>query len=311
MKKAVVAIGVLLAVGLGLLGLGFTPARVAPADGAGLVIPDFPRVAGVRLAAIPAGSMSASQGMAFRGGDPLQTVPFAMGAIYVEHPAGRLLFDTGLGREAMDHLATTPWLMRASAQLTLPERTVAEQLREAGIDTRHNFTVVLTHAHWDHVSGLADLGEVAVIASPEEVAHIESEAEDSALARSFLPGVRYIPFNYRHGPYLGFPASFDVFGDGSVVMVPAPGHTPGSTIAFIHTEDGRHYALIGDIAWQREGVALPAERPWLVRRMLREDEAQVRAQLGFLHTLQQRLPELTVVPAHDATVWAQLPRLGG
>jgi N-acyl homoserine lactone hydrolase len=99
-----------------------------------------------------------------------------------------------------------------------------------------------------------------------------------------------------------------VFGDGSVVMVAAGGHTPGSVIAFIRLSDARRYALVGDVVWQAEGVALPAERPWLLRRMVDVDEHRLRSVIVRLHALKQRDPGLVIVPAHDARVWASLPR---
>jgi len=46
-------------------------------------------------------------------------------------------------------------------------------------------------------------------------------------------GIRYEEYGFENGPYLGFPSSHDVYGDGSIVVVPAPGHTPGSVIVFV------------------------------------------------------------------------------
>jgi glyoxylase-like metal-dependent hydrolase (beta-lactamase superfamily II) len=43
-------------------------------------------------------------------------------------------------------------------------------------------------------------------------------------------GTRYDEYGFEGSPYLGFPESHDVYGDGSIVVVPAPGHTPGSVI---------------------------------------------------------------------------------
>jgi glyoxylase-like metal-dependent hydrolase (beta-lactamase superfamily II) len=65
--------------------------------------------------------------------------------------------------------------------------------------------------------------------------------------RWFLVGV-------EAGPYLGFPRSHDVYGDGSIVCVPAPGHTPGSIIVFVTLPNNVRYALVGDLVWQREGL---------------------------------------------------------
>jgi N-acyl homoserine lactone hydrolase len=101
-----------------------------------------------------------------------------------------------------------------------------------------------------------------------------------------------------------------VFRDGSVVLVPVPGHTPGSVIAFVNTPDNKRYAFVGDLVWQREGVELPAERPWLSRRLVDDDEAAVRREVARLHRLAQRNPDLVVVPAHDRRVLDTLPAFG-
>ena len=95
------------------------------------------------------------------------------------------------------------------------------------------------------------------------------------------------------------------------MLVPGPGHTPGSIIAFVKTSDGKRYALIGDLVWQKEGVDLPAERPWISRRLVDKDPEQVRAAIVHMHRLQKQLPDLIVVPAHDQRVWEQLPRFPG
>jgi N-acyl homoserine lactone hydrolase len=99
-----------------------------------------------------------------------------------------------------------------------------------------------------------------------------------------------------------------VFGDGSIVLVPAPGHTPGSIIAFLTLPSGSRYALVGDLVWQREGIELPAERPWLSRLLADADPAGVRRWIVLMHQIASNMPDLLIVPAHDARVFERLPR---
>ena len=62
-------------------------------------------------------------------------------------------------------------------------------------------------------------------------------------------------FDFEGGPYLGFARSHDVHGDGSVVCVPASGHTSGIIIfIFVILPRNVRYALVGDLVWQREGL---------------------------------------------------------
>lgn len=262
--------------------------------------------AGMTIAALPSGATQSTAAMAYEGGRGDDKRTFVAGAILVDHPKGRLLFDAGYGRALAEHFKTAPKLMQLSVKPHL-DQPVAEQLAAAGIAPSSLKAVVLTHAHWDHVSGLANLPGVPVWVSREELAFINSGDAAGKLARDL--GLKtYQAYDFPDGPYLGFDRSWDVFKDGSVVLVLAPGHTPGSIVAFINPPDGKRYALIGDTAWQAEGVDLPAQKPMLTR-FVDHDAAATKAMLERLHAIKLALPQLVVVPAHDNRVWETLPRL--
>lgn len=260
--------------------------------------------ADMRVGVFLAGRMESQAAFAYRGG-AFEPRVFGMDVFVVEHPQGVLMFDSGFGRNVLQHEETIPWLMRQTSRIT-PETPVVDQLAGASLSPERITGVVLTHAHWDHVSGLDDLRGVPVWINRTERQFIRDGAVETELARSFGE-LNYHEFDFDGPPYWGFPASHDVFGDGTVVLVPAGGHTPGSTIAFIHAPDGRSYALIGDLAWQHEGVDLPAERPWISRMLVDRDAAAVREQLVHLHLLKVAMPDLVIVPAHDRRVMSNLP----
>ena len=309
MKKIWLTLLLIIAAGLGALVMSFSAAVLPTGAVPQITLPDVHPPEGMKLSAIEAGRMLSKAGFAFRGGDISEPRTFGMGGILVQHPQGTLLFDTGFGRNVDAHFQTVPWLMRATSKYE-KEPTVAEQLRKAGLDPSKLTGIVLTHAHWDHVSGIEDLPGVPVWVNQAEMDFINSGDRATALVRSFgaLP---YKIYDFSGGPYLGFEHSYDVFGDGAVVLVPAPGHTPGSIIAFITPTSGVHYALVGDLVWQAEGVNIPAERPWLSRKLVDHDEAQVRELIVKMHQLKQAMPDLVIVPAHDRRVWDTLPKLGG
>lgn len=259
------------------------------------------------LSAIVSGKMFSRAALAYQDGEFSDYRVFGIGAILVRHPAGLLLFDSGFGQQVDEHIQTMPSLMR---WLSPHEKcvSVARQLAQNGIGLSSLKAVVLTHAHWDHVSGLADLAGVPVWVSEAEMAFVGSGHHATLLARQ-LGTASYVTYRFDNGPYKGFDASHDVFGDGSVVLVPAPGHTPGSIIAFIRLINGKRYALVGDLAWQIEGIDRPAQRPWISRLVADQDATATRAMLEKVHALKASDPGLIVVPAHDARVWATLPRL--
>lgn len=293
--------------GAGLLALTFT-GKALPLQ----PLPPFtPPIArgpdGLTIAAIRSGTMSSGAMFAYRGGKPGEERQFNMGGILVRHPRGTLLIDTGFGRNIDAHVQRAPMLARALTKYT-KGTPFADRLAAAHIDLKSLMGIVLTHAHWDHVSGLDDLRSVPVMVPQKELDFIRSGGLASDLIRSF-GDLDYKVYGFPSGPYLGFEESYDVFSDGSVVLVAAGGHTPGSVIAFVTMPDGRRYAFVGDIVWQHEGVEIPAERPWIARRMADKDEDRVRTVVVRLHMLSERFPELVIVPAHDMRVWDTLPQL--
>lgn len=271
-----------------------------------ITIPAATPPADMSLSALPTGHMYSRAALAYEGGAFGDERLFAMTPVLIHHPQGDLLIDAGFASNVQAHLRMTPFLMRA---LTKMDALVpaATQLKQANYDFTHLKGVLLTHAHWDHVSGLADLPTVPALVTQDELDFIHGCSEPARLACSYGQWPWQV-YAFEGGPYLGFEKSHDVYGDGSVVVVPAAGHTPGSVIVFVTLPDQSRYAFIGDLAWQREGVEIPAQRPALPRALLHEDAAAVRALLGRLHQLQTLVPKLTVVPAHDERVFETLPR---
>lgn len=304
MRRLLLVALVAILAAFGALAWTFTASDLPVPDAKPIAAPPAMATQGVTMKAIMAGQMLSSAGFAFRGGSLSEQRIFNMGGILVQHPKGTLLFDTGLGKNVDVHFKTTPWLMQQTARY-VKEPTVAEQLNAAGIVPQG---IILTHAHWDHVSGLEDLPNIPVFVTKEELDFVNSGNPATQLARN-LGTIAYNVYGFPDGPYMGFDNSFDLYSDGSVVIVPAPGHTPGSIFAFINPSDGKHYVLIGDTAWQSEGVDRPAEKPWASRSLVDNEPDKVRDLLIRLHQLKAQFPELIVVPAHDRRIWEKLPQL--
>lgn len=305
LKRLLIVSMFLLLAALFALAWTFFPQRLpmpAPYVGA---LPAASPPAGMTISTIHTGSMASRAAFAFRGGAFGEERQFAMTAILLRHPQGDLLIDSGFGQDVETHVATTPRLAQALTRFTRGTPAGA-QLQAQKIEVSSLAGVVLTHAHWDHVSGLDSLPGAPVWTNAAERAFVREGGDRSALLRSFT-AVRWIEYAFDDGPYFGFEQSYDVWDDGSVVLVPAPGHTPGSVIVFVALPSGTRYALLGDLVWQSEGITRPAERPWFVRRMLGEDEALVRAAIARIAAIHQRYPEIRLVPAHDGRALASIP----
>lgn len=250
---------------------------------------------------LPTGTYETRAAFAFTGGSFRDKRAFAATAILVTHPEGDLLIDAGFGSGIAAHVHAQPWFARAPYRAA---GTASEQLDASGYDRGRLRGVLITHSHWDHVSGLDQL-RVPIWTNAGELQYA-AEARDGKVFRTVSEGHEIHRYEFGNAPYLGFPSSYDVYGDGSVVVALAGGHTTGSVIVFVTLPAGQRYAFIGDVAWQLDGVRKPAQRPLLMRKLADVDPGQVREDLLRLASLAGLM---RVVPAHDGRAYEGIPRL--
>ena len=90
-----------------------------------------------------------------------------------------------------------------------------------------------------------------------------------------------------------FEGCYDVMGDGSLILLPTPGHTPGSSSLLVRTSQLPPILLIGDLAYNAD-MLMEDKVPG------KGDAKQLRRSYAKVHQLKQQLPELVLVPSHDA-----------
>lgn len=252
------------------------------------------------------------------GGDGKAKMEFA--TILLRHPVqGVVLIDPGVGKEKAHDFGELPWLMRRQVGDGSQAVALGDLLTGIGVAPESVKTALITHFHYDHLGGATDIPAAQLFSR-------EPDLEWSGHARTLL-FYQTMPhdqvdrirsqvkvFKTDGPPYEGFAGSFDVFGDGSIVGVPTPGHTPGSTSWFVNSGDGRRWLFVGDAAWLMEGIRKPSHKGWQGRRV--DDDADANSEtLARLHALQLARPVTTppdgrgvqVITAHDPEGLRLLP----
>ncbi|MBQ9555868.1 MAG: N-acyl homoserine lactonase family protein [Muribaculaceae bacterium] len=173
----------------------------------------------------------------------------------IEHPKGRILVDTGWHRDmspdgVYDKKAQIKslgsWILYHVNQGRIaPGQAIDEQLQAMGLKPSDLDYVLLTHLDCDHANGLravADAKHILCAADELACAHKNSVVR---FKKKWWQGVDLHTFewNGHEGP-VG--KSFDLFGDGSVVMVNIPGHCDGLCAVKLTNDEGKFVLLFAD-----------------------------------------------------------------
>jgi glyoxylase-like metal-dependent hydrolase (beta-lactamase superfamily II) len=244
----------------------------------------------VTIEPLACGTLSAGRSM-FEAGADDTPIEIPVPAWLIRHGDDLALFDCGMHTD----------LASASAAREVVELffgvgadggdMIAERLRAVEVDPADIDVVILSHLHFDHVGGLAQLPEARVIVQRDEWA--AGFDDDLAAANTFNPS----DYDLGHD-VTTVDGEHDVFGDGRVVCIPTPGHTPGHQSLRVRLTD-REVVLCADCAYFADTLAGGALPP------IGHDHEQQAASIGTLAALGRA--GATLVPGHDPSVFAGLP----
>ena len=163
----------------------------------------------------------------------------------VEHPqAGPFLIDTGLHASvASDPAENLGRVAKAiySIDMALDDAAPA-QIHARGVDPGTIELVLMTHLHYDHVSGATQFPNATFLVEQREWDAANRGGRLQGYHRPHLdPGLRWRAIDVG--------GEADVFGDGTVRLFHTPGHTPGHLSALLRLEGGERLLLTADAAY--------------------------------------------------------------
>ena len=201
------------------------------------------RAAEVVVRALSGGRLDARRALFFADAPVDDVMSFPVVAWLVEHPRGRLVFDTGLHPDTAADPVGRLGAGRASRfrVTSRPGDDVVASLARLGVAADAVTHVVNSHLHFDHCGCNRCFGRARVL-----VQRIELDAMRALRDRGVDdPGDWDDPARTPET----IDGEHDVFGDGTVVAFPTPGHTVGHQSLRIVTRSGRCVVLTGDAVY--------------------------------------------------------------
>jgi glyoxylase-like metal-dependent hydrolase (beta-lactamase superfamily II) len=209
-----------------------------------------------------------------------KSMDFVDNCYLIKHAQGWFLWDTGV----TDAVAAMPnGLVPADPRAILWRRpkTLAAQLDQLGVKPADIKGMAVSHTHPDHI------GNVELF--PATMLYVQK-------AEYEWPGANNQPRFKAEHPVTLLEGDRDVFGDGSVIILSTPGHTPGHQSLLVTLSKSGALVLSGDAVhfkanWDNRGVPsmnVSKDQTLASMQKISDVMAKKKAQLWINHDKAQR-----------------------
>jgi N-acyl homoserine lactone hydrolase len=245
----------------------------------------------MKLQFLSAGRLRLKKSVYIKTADRSEMFEAPVSSALIRHKQGNVLFDTGCHPSVIEH-GEERWgsLMKVMTPVMGAEDMLLPSLKCVGVSPNDIDVVVNSHFHPDHCGCNEFFRKATIMVHASEI-----EAANAAGAEA----AGYLRADWDHGqPIDPVNGDWDVFGDGKLVLIPLPGHTPGSMGAAVHLDRDGSFLLASDAVSLRENLdADTAPRnTWNVDALLNS--------FGEIRRIEKS--GATVICGHDDAQWQSL-----
>ncbi|MBR0755666.1 N-acyl homoserine lactonase family protein [Bradyrhizobium jicamae] len=201
----------------------------------------------MKLNFLPAGRLRMKKSIYVSGADRSEMIDLPVSSALIRHKQGNVLFDTGC-HPSVVHDAEARWgtLAKVMTPLMRASETLLPSLACVGIEPGDIDIVVNSHFHPDHCGCNQLFRKATILAHAKEIDAAKAPGAEAA---------GYLRADWDTGqPIEAVNGERDLFGDGSVVLVPLPGHTPGTLGALVSLNRDGQFLLASDAVSLRQNL---------------------------------------------------------
>lgn len=213
-------------------------------------------------------------------------------AFQLIYPSSTIMIDAGMDKNVHSFFGKGKWQpyfesANDSIQLALSQAS----------------EILITHEHGDHIAGVLRSQNFSLLAPKTIVTYAQMH---TLLTHPQMPELRMDSARLRKLIVVDF---FDILPVApGVVLIQAPGHTPGELMIYTKLANGKEYLFTGDVSWSYVGIEEKKQKPLQQSKRIGEDRISIHYQLEWLNELAQKGVHLIV--SHDDIVAPKLEQQG-
>jgi N-acyl homoserine lactone hydrolase len=245
----------------------------------------------MKLNFLAAGRVRMKRSIYVTGADRSETIDLPVNCALIRHKQGNVLFDTGCHPSVVDN-ADDRWgpLAKVMKPLMSAEETLLPSLACTGLGPDDIDIVVNSHFHPDHCGCNQFFRKATILAHAKEIEAAKAPGAEAA---------GYLKADWDYGQQIvAVGCEKDLFGDSSVVLVPLPGHTPGTLGALVSLDRDGQFLLASDSVSLRQHLDAdtPPRNTWDVEQQLKTYQEVRRIEKSGA----------TIICGHDDQQWQSL-----